>query len=228
MYQQDPFDQQAQGPAGRPEAQEERRRRPRTQWLFKGQQVCSKAFCSLLGIGQERLYKDIALTLDMRSYVGRSLPRECPKLEICERFFRDLYSSAAEPLPYEFHIHKGSDSEVQGPGSGPTSNDDSEDEGSEEDHVSAKICQDWNPDKPLHEIIGECVGNDPEGLVTRELPTCALSDLYWQLLAYCSDMKVKDDDAPSYTTLRRCWAKWSQVLRLKAPSSHAKCQTCFE
>lgn len=201
----------------------------RTQWSLCGHQVCVAAFTKLLGIGTHRLYKAVRGTLDMRKSIPGA-PEQCrqaAQTDICEGFFQDLYCSAAEPLPNEFHTIDGVDDHISSHPAGIS--DDEQDPSSPDNNML-----DWNPDRPTHEIVTECAGRpDLVGLVRREIPFGRLTDLYWQFLAYCDSLGIQATDdgpnAPSFATFRRAWVdKWSKVLRSKAPSSHSCCQTCFE
>ena len=209
--------------------------RSRHTWYIFGHQVCITAFTMLLGISCKKLYKDIKLTLDGRRKLddeGPLHPRHSPQLSICHQFFRELYSSAAEVMPVS-HPRNGSGHE------------DSDDE---QDELAG-----WSNDRPLVEIIGDSLGDlDPDHLRVRELPLWSMSDLLWQFQAWFevhhgSDPEVEvdtDSDAeddvqtssradpkkmPSRKTFSKAWySSWSKVLRLKFPSDHSCCQTCFE
>ena len=209
--------------------------RSRHDWYILGHQVCVHAFCTLLGISTRKLYKDIRLVIDGRRSLddaGPLHPRNTPQLDLCHHFFRQLYISAAEVLPVS----------LPSVGGGPEDSDDEQDE-----------LDGWSPDRPLLDVIGDSVGDlDPARLTVRQLPLFSMSDLYWQFQAwfeaYHGDgLEVEDDPAddaeedgishpagvklkmPSRKTFSRGWySGWSKVLRLKFPSDHSCCQTCFE
>ena len=208
--------------------------RSRHDWYILGHKVCVHAFCTLLGISTRKLYKDIRLVVDARRSLddaGPLHPRRTPQLDMCHHFFRQLYTSAAEVLPVSVpRIRDGPE-------------DDSDDEQDELDG--------WSPDRPLLDIVGDSVGDlDPTRLTVRQLPLFSMSDLYWQFQAWMEvyhreELQVEDDpedDAggdgssdpaaaklPSRKTFSRAWnGSWSKVLRLKFPSDHSCCQTCFE
>ena len=208
--------------------------RCRHQWQILGHEVCVPAFCDLLGISCKKLYKDIRLAIDGRRSLdnaGPIHPRATPQLDMCHHFFRQLYTSAAEVLPTAPLRAEGDDE------------DSSEDESDELDG--------WTPDRPLVDIIGDSVGDlDPAGLTPRQLPLFSMSDLYWQFQAWFEvyhgrvhDVEIDSgDDAegdarphpagakmPCRFTFSQAWHhSWSKVLRLKFPSEHSCCQTCFE
>lgn len=209
--------------------------RSRHDWYILGNKVCVNGFCNLLGISSKKLYKDIRLALDGRRSLddaGPIHPRSTPQLDMCHHFFRELYTSAAEVLPTSHAVRR---SEVLG--------DSSEDEQDELDG--------WTPDRPLIEIVGDSIGDlDPCQLPVRQLPLFSMADLYWQFQAWFQahngdEPQVEDDleddvegdelshhagaKMPSRRTFSRTWyGSWSKVLRLKFPSEHSCCQTCFE
>ena len=208
--------------------------RSRHDWYILGHKVCVHAFCALLGISSKKLYKDIRLVIDTRRSLddaGPLHPRSSPQLELCHHFFRQLYTSAAEVLPVA----------VPDIGRGPEDSSDDEQDG----------LDGWSPERPLLDIVGDSVGDlDPTRLTPRQLPLFSMSDLYWQFQAWFGvhhgdDIQVEgdpeDDSAgddiphasgakmPSRQTFSRAWYNaWSKVLRLKFPSDHSCCQTCFE
>ena len=208
-------------------------RQSRHDWYILGHQVCVRAFANLLGISTKKLYKDIRLAIDARRSLddsGPIYPRGTPQLDLCHHFFRQLYTSAAEVLPTAPPHLRG----------------DTEDSSDEQDELDG-----WSPDRPLIDIVGDSVGDlDPSQLSVRQLPLFSISDLYWQFQAWYEVYKggepeVEDDpeddaqeDAlahpagakmPSRKTFSRSWNQsWSKVLRLKFPSEHSCCQTCFE
>ena len=206
----------------------------RHDWHILGHKVCVRGFCDLLGISSKKLYKDIRLAIDLRRNLdnaGPVHPRGTPQRDICHHFFRQLYTSAAEPLPTG-RPHARGDMEE--------SSDDEQDE-----------LDGWLPGRSLVDIIGDTAANlDPAELTPRQLPLFSMSDLYWQFQAWFevyhgNDPPVEDDpeDAaagdvlpqpsggklPSRQTFSQAWyGSWSKVLRLKFPSEHSCCQTCFE
>lgn len=202
------------------------------EWHILGRKVCVRGFCSVLGINARRLYKDIRLTIDGRRRLddlGPIDPKATPQLDVCHHFFRRLYTSAAEVLPTGRPRAAGGE-------------DSSEDEGDELDG--------WTPDRSLVDVVGDSLGDiDPAQLAVRQLPLFSLADLHWQFQAWFAtevqrggqelceedevDGKVCDGAArlqmPSRRTFSRAWhGSWSKVLRLKFPSDHSCCQTCFE
>ena len=86
---------QVQGPTGHGP-------KSRQQWYILGRRVCVYGFVALLGISENKLYKDIRLAIDCRRSLddsGPIHPRNTPQLDLCHHFFRQLYTSAAEVLP---------------------------------------------------------------------------------------------------------------------------------
>ena len=225
---------QVQGPSIGPKA--------RQKWYILGHRVCVNGFVTLLGISERKLYKDIRLGIDGRCALDEdgSIRQSCrltPHMDICHHFFRKLYTSAAEVLPTgQPRTNSGDDS--------------SEDE---QDNLDG-----WTPDRLQVELVGDSLGEiDPANLPVRQLPLFSMADLYWQFKAWfesevlqgadareddypeeVSDAEEPRDDVPnahgrlripSRWTFSRTWyGSWSKVLRLKFPSDHSCCQTCFE
>ena len=225
---------QVQGPSIGPKA--------RQKWYILGHRVCVNGFVTLLGISERKLYKDIRLGIDGRCALDEdgSIRQSCrltPQMDICHHFFRKLYTSAAEVLPTgQPRTNSGDDS--------------SEDE---QDNLDG-----WTPDRLQVELVGDSLGEiDPANLPVRQLPLFSMADLYWQFQAWfesevlqgadareddypeeVSDAEEPRDDVPnahgrlripSRWTFSRTWyGSWSKVLRLKFPSDHSCCQTCFE
>ena len=68
-------------------------------WQLCGKQVCVTGFCHIFGMTRRSLYKKVRGIPDKRS-----LPqcRSIPKTSNVDLFFRQLYESAAEPIPNEW------------------------------------------------------------------------------------------------------------------------------
>ena len=209
--------------------------RPRQQWYILGRHVCVPGFVALLGISEKKLYKDIRLAIDGRRSLddnGPIHPRNTPQLDLCHHFFRQLYTSAAEVLPTR-------PPQTHGPG---------DSSGDEFDELDG-----WTPDKFEVDIVGDSLGEiDPKHLTVRQLPLWSMADLYWQFQAWFESQVLRGAEAqeedgpegdepqgdgpvdgqlrmPARRTFARAWyGPWSQVLRLKFPSDHSYCQTCFD
>ena len=82
---------QEQGPeVSDPQVSGPRSRLSRHDWYILGHQVCVRAFANLMGIGGNKLYKDIRLAIDGRRCLddsGPIHPRSTPQLDLCHHFF---------------------------------------------------------------------------------------------------------------------------------------------
>ena len=92
------------------------------------------------------------------------------KLKRCRNFFLGLYRSAAEPMPHEHYMVKGSvdknieiDEDLVFRRSGEA----------EDDNVDV-----WNPDRPITGDLAAFLGGEI-GVARRYLPNSTLSSLYW-------------------------------------------------
>lgn len=97
------------------------------------------------------------------------------------------------------------------------------------------------PSSPVEFIVASC-GKQAVQAVRRYLPHGRPTDLYWQYLAWHEHRKLTglqssvDESsgakecvqAASWSTFWRVYQKWREVLRPRAESDHAKCQTCYE
>ena len=124
--------------------------RKRTQWHLLDREVCIVAFAGLLGIGVKNFYRDVHLAIDGRralDHDGPLHPKETPQMDVCHQFFRDLYMSAAEPLPQGTPSRFAKDD----------LSDDSDD------------LEDWNPDRPVVELVLHMQDSAPDVHV-RKIP----------------------------------------------------------
>ena len=87
----------------------------RTHWHLCSVRVCYKAICSLLGISRRTGTKYAHGALDMRTSLGDDggpchgrQQREAAQSLRVHQFFLELYHSAAESLPHEHYMIKGS------------------------------------------------------------------------------------------------------------------------
>lgn len=139
--------------------------------------MCCEAFHRLLGIAKKRLVKMTHGQIGMAEHVRRSF-REPTAFNLVDRFFAELYQSAAEPLPHGLDFVEGSD--------GPT--------------LELGIVP-YTGDQAL-------VGMDPvPGTAVRHLPPGKPMDLYWQFLATWDAVTSGRDQPPSLETFKRCWRK---------------------
>ena len=194
---------------------------------ISGRSSAITSVCVLSATYWMKLYKDIRLAIDGRRNVdnaGPIHPRRTPQLDMCHHFFHQLYTSAAEVLPTAPPCAEGDDE---------YSSQDASDE-----------LDGWTPERYLVDVIGDL---DP--LTPHQLPFFSMSDLHRQFQAWFEVHHGNvhhvetdsEEDAeggarphpagakmPSRITFSRAWRAWSKVLRLKFPSEHSCCQTCFE
>lgn len=194
----------------------------RQSWNLLGRKICVTGFCALLGVSCRTLYKDIKFAVDGRRKLDEEGPmhsRATPQADVVHHFFRHLYASAAEALPTAPRVDDGASMSSM-----------SEDE---QDSLAG-----WTPDRPLLDIVGDSIGDmDPARLPARQLPLYSMADLYWQFEAWFESLEPAAEEGadaheaqiPSRRVFARVWREtWSTVLRLKYPSDHSYCQTCFE
>ena len=173
-----------------------------TTWTILGRVLCVRGFCAMLGVSARTFYRDVNGALDLRTKLDvHSTLKQRGKEQsaVCDRFFHDVYIACAEPLP-------------QGGG-----NDRDADDSDLDAWVHEKVVVEFASDASHGEL----------DLTAREIPFVALCDLHLQFLAACDAAGVSR--VPCRATFARSWhAKWSKVCRLRRPSQHMQCQTCFE
>lgn len=191
-----------------------------------GVRVCMEAFCCLLGIGVKRLLKAKKGLMDMRLKIdGHGTSRMKPDAPFTrvDRFFAEMYQTAAEALP-----------------DGSVSDTDwfAKVRNVEQFAQTMENYETMRPDS-LQKLWAN-VGDLP----VRHLPPGKLHDLYLQYLAWhdehAKNMSLCDrgisvisgspDETPAaWTTFWRCWVgKWKDVLEFRKVSQHMRCNTCFE
>jgi ferredoxin len=206
-------------------------------WSLLGRRVCLPVWVRILGTSARWVRKAVQEIPDLRTQRAnlRSLPKPTPQGDRCDRFFRQLYMSAAEPLPEDGARIAKKRRRGAGAGSmvdadityddkpwlfaGDTLHPD-DDEGDED---PGAVPKDWNPDFPAIDsmcalaLAGEsCV----VGLPRRYLPHGCTKGLYWMFTAeedLRREAEALDADRgsesrvpgamPQYTTFWRRWAK---------------------
>ena len=178
----------------------------RTSWFLMGRPVCVKGFAALLGIGQTTLYREVHMCLDRRRSIedeGRIVVLDAPQTLVCNSFFRDVYASAAEPLPQGKPLRVG-------------------------DAVDDDDDFDWQPEIDPMALVARTQGREGGlGVVMREIPHNTVGDLYWQFLATCE--LAGTPNPPCRKTFQNTWnSRWSSVMKCRHLSQHMQCQTCYE
>ena len=223
-------------------------------WYLCGQQVCFPAFCSLLRTSARAVRRSIAGIPDTRyaNLGGEKVPkgRRHEKSDHVDWFFRELYHSAAEPLPEDtrciwadFAGPNGSDhqSDFQTPWEEPSGGNRVEllssgvghkplsggvGQMAEEQNYLPEICQ--NPVTTVTMTVCAVM----VGLPVRYLQHVRLVDLYLQFVTAWDEQQLHGFLAfqrpPSFRLFAGRWRVWNQWLKIRAPSQHAQCQTCFE
>ena len=121
--------------------------------------------------------------------------------------------------------------------------------GLEEEAATTQKLMDWcQPSSPVEFVIQNCGGRTHA--LRRYLPHGTPTDLYWQYLAWhetrladgyetqvlgskvfgCRLNGERSDGskAASWSTFWRVYQRWQDILRPRAKSDHAQCQTCFD
>lgn len=212
-------------------------------WSLCGQAVCFPIFCSLLRTGEKTVRKYIAGALDGRKSVlggeHSPAPRNHERSDQVDWFFQELYQSAAEPLPEDARCSwaaaMGQEdpssqfdspwSEAEQSGSLAVSGSGFKASGIEDDHV---------PQLTLNPVVCctlACVAG-VVGLPVRYLQHVRLMDLYWQFISAWDEQHstgfLSFTSPPCFKTFTRRWKVWNKWLKIRKPSQHAQCQTCFD
>ena len=185
-----------------------------------GKDVCWPAYNKLLGCSRRTTARHRDGALDMRREIGgMSVQRDAPQARLVHEFFLGLYRSAAEPMPHEHYMIKGSvDKNIE----------------VEEDFVFRRsdvaeddVADAWNPDRPLTDDLAAFLGADV-GVARRYLPNSTISSLYWLMVSQQSS-EGGGEETPSWATFHRVWASvWHDYLRFRSKKQHADCRHCFK
>lgn len=150
---------------------------------------------------------------------GISAQRSAPQTQLAHEFFWGLYRSAAEAMPHEHYMIKGSvDKNIE----------------IEEDFVFRRsdVVEDdavdvWNPDRPLTDDLAAFLGADI-GVARRFLPNSTLTSLYWLMVSQQSLESGGEKHIPSWSTFQRAWTSvWHHYLKFREKKQHADCRHCF-
>lgn len=222
------------------------------QWTLLGHPVCIPVWTHLMGTSERSVHKALRKEPDLRN--ARANLNRAPKAnlqsQIVDRFFIQLYCSAAEPLPdperRQARAQQQRDADItfddrpwltEGDKINPDESDD-------EDTMQPL---DWNPDAPTVASISATAlagAGVNVGLPMRYLPHGNSRQLYWMFL---TALDVQEEvrrvtgtgsegpgskgkrQPPSYPTFWRRWAQvWSKYMRFRKSSQHSQCNRCFE
>ena len=221
-------------------------------WSLCGHPVCFPTFCHLLKTGEKTVRKQIAGVQDMRrSTIGGirgPAPRKHAQTDTVDWFFWELYQSAAEPLPEDTRCIWA---EMQGNEVQSTAFESPWAEQSSCPAVqqlnSSTVVQarelvskgvpgaDYNyvPQLSVNPVTAITLTSTAgSGLPVRYLQHVKLIDLHWQFMTAWDEQQKRGFfcymQPPCFKTFSRRWVFWNKWLKIKAPSQHAQCQTCFE
>jgi hypothetical protein len=122
-----------------------------------------------------------------------------------------LYKSAAEAMPHEHYMIKGSVDKIIE---------------IEEDFVFRRsdVVEDdavdvWNPDRPLTDDLAALLAADI-GVARRFLPNSTLTSLYWLMVSQQSLESGGEEHIPSWSTFDRAWTSvWHHYLKFREKNS---------
>ena len=221
----------------------------RRTWSLCGQVVCFPIFCNLLRTGQHTVRRQIAGVPDQRcSLLGgeRSpAPRSHEKSDQVDWFFYELYQSAAEPLPEDTQCiwaeFEGAPKPNQATAFESPWTAESSSNLVHSPDLSAMVRQgvagadyDFVPELSMNPVaaITAVACTAAFGLPVRYLQHIRIMDLYWQFLSAWEEKQqlgfFSFQKPPCFKTFARRWGFWKKWLKIRKPSQHSQCQTCFE
>ena len=157
--------------------------------------------------------------IDKRSSIpGAAKVVPSPQAEKVHEFFLGMYTSAAEPLPHERYMVKGSvDANIKFDEEFRCSGEELSTAGGH-DGDSDDETEVWNPDASMVPSFASFLGGDV-GVQKRYLTRATLTSLYWLMLATLAD-DCDDSKAPSMTTFHAVWHQtWKRVLGFRKSST---------
>ena len=192
-----------------------------------GAPSCRPAVEKVLGIHPRFLSEAARGKLDGREAIpGAPAVRRAPQSEKVHEFLLGLYKSAAEPLPHEKYMVRGSvDNNIQvdeefRKGSGVPGSDESSGVPGSDDEAEI-----WNPDASVVPSFASFLGQDV-GVQRRYLTHTTLTSLYWLMLATMEE--ESEEKVPSFVCFFRVWqSTWHRYLGFRKTSQHAECKACF-
>ena len=197
----------------------------RVHWSLNGSQVCKLAFTAVLGTNRRAIKKLIEGQLDLRSVLPNRAQAGEPQAQKVHEFFLGLYRTAAEPLPHEHYMVRGSvDKNID-----ITENNWRFEKVPEFDEAD-EHTEIWNPDRSMVEDFAAFLGGEV-GLARRFLPHSKLTTLYWLMNTTMEQEAAPDDEVnvPSWSVFYRVWkGSWANHLHFRKSSQHADCKICFE
>ena len=168
----------------------------RKQWTFLGQPVCIPVWTHLLGTSERAVAKALRKEPDLRTSRANlnRIPRGNVQTQVVDRFFIQMYGSAAEPLPDPERRRTKSGNASKGPKSDAHVTFDNEpwlvegdkinpDESDDEDTMQP---MDWNPDAPTVDMVSAgslASAGVNVGLPMRYLPHGNCKQLFWMFLS---------------------------------------------
>jgi len=150
---------------------------------------------------------------------------EARQAQKVHEFFLGLYRTAAEPLPHEHYMVRGSvDNNIEITEKSWRFEEVQE---FDEDDEHTEI---WNPDRSVVDDFAAFLG-DEVGLARRFLPHSKLTTLFWLMNSTMEQEAGPDDEAdvPSWSVFYCVWKQsWEKHLLFRKSSQHADCKICFE
>ena len=222
-------------------------------WHMQGVPLCFKNFAHLLRVGpmtlrgylKDPVEVEVPNACELQGGGQRGRPRF--QSNIVDYFFMELYNSAGEPLAKTLKTnasHMDTDICLS---SNPWLNAKDNLNPDEED-------QEWDPSAPdvsrLNMLTLAACGAPAVGLRERYIQHTTMSILYWQFLATWETIKEYTQEAPgkgakgqrSKRAKEQILAKppcfgtfktryidvWSKYIKIRQPTEHAQCNTCFQ
>lgn len=146
--------------------------------------------------------------VDMRCKIDKSglqKFRADTPFTMVDRFFAEMYQSAAEGLP---------DGAVE------------DSEWHEQEKNIEKLADAMGHFDQLRPELWQRLWSDAPGLPVRHLPPGRVHDLFLQYHAWHEEHSMEQAPA-SWSTFWRCWSlKWHHVLAFRSKSQHSRCNTC--
>lgn len=188
-----------------------------------GRPVCRGGLLRALGVSDRFWCSASRGGIDLRRAIpGAAIVREAPQAERVHEFFLGLYKSAAEPLPHEQHIVKGSVDENIALDERIRSSGVPEDADAESDDPN----EEWDPDASVVPSFAAFLGGTV-GVQKRYLTHNSLTGVYWLMLATMEDDET-EQRVPSMATFHGVWWRtWRHYLGFRKTSQHAECKFCF-
>ena len=152
--------------------------------------------------------------------------RDKPQRRACDRFFAELYMSAAEHLAEQHLDIDNIDNAIAQDDGISTDSQPHTGEGGPLLDVS------WDPDESLNTEALMATSGAVTSWPPRFLQHGYLHHLWWHFLAWWLSLhdaaSCQPEQMPSYSTFWRAWQdKWREVLHFRKSSSHSRCTQCY-